>query len=962
MNRNLNNFLYPFKICLVVVCIVMSCTEGNSQLVLESSRDFNWTGLTFDTLVTGRPGDGVLGSTLGDFVVTAAGNCRDTVYKVTSSLDVTNNTQISWDGTSDATQSFTTEDGVYSIVYDAVNGGGGFISGEDNKITATFSLEQVVNGNSSGVERGIKFDVRQLAATSPAETINIRVFNGTSVVLEQNGITNSNLCAPLAADGTSSGTIHTVEIADGTTVDKVEIDVFVCNDVAPTSIRVEVSQFEVTGLNCPETTPAPISCGAGNSYYCIDPVRQGNSEHWRGVTPGQLHTGKVYESFWYKDSIFYFQPPNDAFTMQIQAVTGPLNNRGGMDPSLPPFKNGAPHRWNFSNAGSRGVYTLLSEDPIENPVIFIYDIAKNMKLFLQDKDGNPLTNFKVFGNTAGAISYDNIITRHSGIGTASLMLMIEGTIEDLRIVNEQERNVEGRNNVNLVNPSTKVQVQIAECLPDLVEERACPLDLYQWKVDTFVCEYLVKDVNDVFYKLNDNRYLINSSIGEAIFQDEPFNGEVTLVQKDVFEACPDDFECPASGDNIPVILETVEPAATGTLLDRIWFDTNLSSGDPTSIGGNTPVDRAPYTYNQSQWDDPVLGPFSGPLDAIGLPTHGANGVASGMIPNFDDAEIGTVGFTTFQATASSLLPTLNDQSRFALPNQNLVLPSSYAKINVQQDGWLVIPPDLTCVEFSTQRTNTAWTGSTAFYVIESDGTPVKVIDNMSEFGNYTGDYCINNPFAEFGKGWRLIRIRFYGHGLGNFHSVIYWNMLTDAPRNIAHVHGDNFTTTRFQDIKSNFLYPADSPESLVPPTDLIENVLSVAYGVQDRYGGVWGPNGGSKPTGKFFDNINLKQYRAQTVLTSCDNQPDPTSGLACEDALNANYCIPINNCEDAIAANADVCAILTENPNHPLAQEDCDGGGQNNTEECAAGQNPSIPSDDIVICDPVSPAPIIGNE
>jgi len=66
-------------------------------------------------------------------------NCGDTLFRVMSSLDVTNNPHISWDGIgsgADALQSFTTGDGNVPIIYDERGSNPlGFQPGEDNKVT-----------------------------------------------------------------------------------------------------------------------------------------------------------------------------------------------------------------------------------------------------------------------------------------------------------------------------------------------------------------------------------------------------------------------------------------------------------------------------------------------------------------------------------------------------------------------------------------------------------------------------------------------------------------------------------------------------------------------------------------------------------------------------------------------------------------------------------------------------------
>ncbi len=66
--------------------------------------------------------------------------------------------------------------------------------------------------------------------------------------------------------------------------------------------------------------------------------------------------------------------------------------------------------------------------------------------------------------------------------------------------------------------------------------------------------------------------------------------------------------------------------------------------------------------------------------------------------------------------------------------------------------------------------------------------------------------------------------------------------------------------------------------------------------------------------------------------TECMNGTDPTD--------------PSDDCEAAVNGNVDLCAILTADPNNPLATQDCDNGGIDNTTECNLGTDPLDPSDD----------------
>jgi len=62
-----------------------------------------------------------------------------------------------------------------------------------------------------------------------------------------------------------------------------------------------------------------------------------------------------------------------------------------------------------------------------------------------------------------------------------------------------------------------------------------------------------------------------------------------------------------------------------------------------------------------------------------------------------------------------------------------------------------------------------------------------------------------------------------------------------------------------------------------------------------------------------------------------------------------------NNCRDlcleAEADGTDICALLTTNPTHPLSTLDCDNGGMDNETECANGGDPNDPADDCDIAD-----------
>jgi|GEM_PF-767588 len=67
-------------------------------------------------------------------------------------------------------------------------------------------------------------------------------------------------------------------------------------------------------------------------------------------------------------------------------------------------------------------------------------------------------------------------------------------------------------------------------------------------------------------------------------------------------------------------------------------------------------------------------------------------------------------------------------------------------------------------------------------------------------------------------------------------------------------------------------------------------------------------------------------------LTECTNGGDPAD--------------PADDCQMAIDANIDICAMIGGDPSHPWASLDCDNGGIINIVECNSGENPSDPADD----------------
>jgi len=66
--------------------------------------------------------------------------------------------------------------------------------------------------------------------------------------------------------------------------------------------------------------------------------------------------------------------------------------------------------------------------------------------------------------------------------------------------------------------------------------------------------------------------------------------------------------------------------------------------------------------------------------------------------------------------------------------------------------------------------------------------------------------------------------------------------------------------------------------------------------------------------------------------TECSNGDDPFDSS--------------DDCDSAEATGTDICALIAADPAHPMASQDCDGGGIDNATECASGENPFDPADD----------------
>ena len=111
-------------------------------------------------------------------------------------------------------------------------------------------------------------------------------------------------------------------------------------------------------------------------------------------------------------------------------------------------------------------------------------------------------------------------------------------------------------------------------------------------------------------------------------------------------------------------------------------------------------------------------------------------------------------------------------------------------------------------------------------------------------------------------------------------------------------------------------------------------------------------NRGSDPS----DGCDIPAGESIDICAILDADPDSPLGMfdcdnggidnatECENGTDPND--PSDDCDAAVAGMVDLCAILAADPNNPLADQDCDNGGIDNTTECELGTNPLDPSDD----------------
>lgn len=941
------NLLFRFLLIMLLIISVMDSkaqltiqNRGNNNFGSAGSQELayeyleNWTGLTPDTIAGGVFADGVIGSTVGTPTILGAAMCGDTLYKVTSFLDVTNNPLISFDAANGTVSSALSDnDGNLEIYYDNA---ADFLIGEENEITATFDFTMEYDGTVHPLDKGIELSIGNMSGSNPGEVIDYRVYNGLSLVIEENGITNSSYCSPLDPNGTSNNLVHNIIIPVGTTFTRIEIDFWICDNTTQ-RVVYKIGEFTIPNLSCPVFNGFDHACPEGNSYYAWDWVNYSTASNWRGEVQGWQIGGNAARSKLNRIDDGSYLPDGNYSRIEHNQDKGPDAIE------LAGFSWSADDRGQAIRVLTDDATQLLEWEfdfrvPISNPILLINNVDRHMPISIEDGYGNPV-QVRSAGNTEGMVLYNNIVERFepnsNGLdGPANILLELTGDFDRLLLKwgpTPQQ--------------TSMFEVTIGECLPDINENNSCPFDLYQWKVDSLECEYILKDKDDVFYKMKGTNFFVESpTIDITAFVDAPVAGEVALVQKNAIlsdPSCVDGFVCFADGHTEVVRLERSTPNGTGYLLDRIWYDEDNTDGNQTALGGTVfALQETGFGTVGTEWDEPGLGPFDGPLDALGLVSHGVNGVASGIVPTYPDAQLGEMGIFV---------------DNFGPLNAMCDRGNLDDVLNLQQDGWLAIPPGLNCMEFITNDRNGRFI---SFNVIESDGTVVQVLEENRRDGNHNGDYCINNPHAVFGGGWQLLRVRVYAHILDCTRNQLFWHVANSSINNPF--SSNNTTGARDMQSIATYLYPADSPESLNLPPVLEQVPSEIQYALKDAEGNYWEPNGTDIPTTLIDFDVDLRNHITDITVTDCAGQPDNTTGATCAEAFVSLPCDPVETCEDAENHPLDVCEIIAQDPASPLATEDCDGGGVDNATECAQGFDPTEGSDDAIpTCDPSTPAPTV---
>ncbi len=123
-----------------------------------------------------------------------------------------------------------------------------------------------------------------------------------------------------------------------------------------------------------------------------------------------------------------------------------------------------------------------------------------------------------------------------------------------------------------------------------------------------------------------------------------------------------------------------------------------------------------------------------------------------------------------------------------------------------------------------------------------------------------------------------------------------------------------------------------------------------------------------------LDDCNVAEIAEVDICVMINANPDhPLAGLDCDDGglLNSSECAngsdpfdPSDDCATAVSAGMDICLLIAADPAHPLAQLDCDNGGVDNYSECRNSGDPAIPGDDcnVAVATGVDICAIIDND
>ena len=117
---------------------------------------------------------------------------------------------------------------------------------------------------------------------------------------------------------------------------------------------------------------------------------------------------------------------------------------------------------------------------------------------------------------------------------------------------------------------------------------------------------------------------------------------------------------------------------------------------------------------------------------------------------------------------------------------------------------------------------------------------------------------------------------------------------------------------------------------------------------------IWTTNNGATLTVPAGDTLVVIDWSTSTVSNGLDSiclELSPTCTICRVSYLKECVVCAPNLFTQTIKRKGalTLCEILAADPTHPLASQDCDGGGEDNLSECMDGNNPEDPSDDCVV-------------